>query len=96
MGNMTFSIATLLLALGSAGWLALQLYRIVLTVMRARQNIIDMKNSGDHPAGIRLSVEAQTTLMHMDIRIGVMFGISLIAIMIGIVALLRAMPAGGS
>lgn len=94
MGNMAISIAFLLVALGCAGWLAWQLYHVVFTVIAARQNIIAMKNSGDHPAAIRLSVEAQTKLMHLDIRLGVMFGTGLLVFMIGIVALLRTMPAG--
>ncbi|TCM02936.1 hypothetical protein [Sphingomonas sp. PP-CC-3G-468] len=92
---MAINIAVLLAAVGAAGWLALQLYHVVSTVIAARQNIRDMKDSGDHPAGIRLSVEAQTKLMFLDIRLGVLFGIGLLGLMIGIVGFLRTMIAGG-
>jgi len=92
---MTINIAVLLAAVGAAGWLALQLYHVVSTVIAARQNK-RYEKFGRSSGGVRLSVEAQTKLMHLDIRLGVLFGIGLLGLMIGIVGFLRTMIAGGS
>lgn len=74
-------ILVILIVVPLAGWLALQVYRIVQTVTRARRNIESMKNSGKHQAEIRLFVEAQSKLMKMDILMGVIFGIGLLALL---------------
>lgn len=76
-----------------AGWLAFQLYRIGCAVRRGRRAIAEARISGRHQTDVRLFVETQTKLTRLDIRIGTMFGIPLLGVLVLITHLLVGLRA---
>ena len=61
-------------------YLAYQIYRVIYAVRRARTNMAQAKSSTDHPAKVRLFVDAQTKMTKMDMQMGAMFGIGFVVI----------------
>ncbi|WP_454887781.1 hypothetical protein [Sphingomonas oryzagri] len=73
-------IAAILAVLLAACWVARQIYQIIGSVTRARRNMAEARHSDRHQADIRMFLEAQTKLTRMDIQMGALFGVSLIAL----------------
>lgn len=65
-------------------YLAYQIFRIARVVRRARANMARAKSSNDHPASVRLFVDAQTKIVKMDMMMGAMFvvGFTVIAFLL--------------